>query len=265
MAKDDSAYEAYLEEVRSKLKTEDQKAHFEALVSDVGREFFGGHLRESDYYRKLNQYHADKEELKQKEAEWLAWYEENAPRQQTLVAERDALKQRLEAMKDAAGVDLDDPAKPERKPVVEQDDSAMRKEIDALKGQVSFFDKALPRLLKDFGQVTNKIVKEDWSIDAGTVLDTALAKGVDLQTAFNELTAEERDKRAAANIEKIKKDAKEEGRREALKQGPAPDRLKPSGPTIFDTLKKPPTNASDRIGNAVNAWVEASNGGSIGS
>lgn len=261
MAKDNSTYEAYLEEVRSKLP-EDKKEAFEQLVgTDVGKELFGGHLREADYYRRLNEMHAEKEALKEKEAEWGTWYQDNVSKQERMIAERDALKARLDGLRDAAGLEGDDPTTPPRKAPVEQDDS-VKKEIETLKTQLGFMDKALPRLMKDYGQVNYDIVKGNWNLNPGDVLDLALSKGVDLQSAFSELTAKERDERAKAEREKLIKDSREEGRREALKQTPSPDRLRPSGPTIVDSLQdKKIADPRNRIDGAVSAWLDGINDG----
>lgn len=258
MAKDNSDYDAYVAEVESTLTTDQEKEAFKVLTSGaVGKTVFGGHLREKEFYRRLNAMHDEKEDLTKREQEWQQWYQDNAPKTERLAAERDALKAQLDKMKETIGLDDDGSTRPEVSKV-EVDDS-VKKEIARLQTQVAFFDKALPQLLKDMGQINNKIVKENWDVDAGAVLDHALSKSVDLHTAFKELTADEADKRAKTREEQLIAKAKEEGRREALKQVPSPDHLRPSGPTIVDSLRgtPKPTSTQDRISGAVSEWVES--------
>lgn len=263
MAKDKATYDDWVNEVKSKLPNE-LKEHFDAIANHTaGQTVFGGYQTEKEFYRRLNDLKDQERALEQKEAEWQTWFQGEAPKNERLIAERDALKVQLDRLKEAAGLGDEDSPDPK---VVMPD--KFREEIDGLKQQLQFLDQALPKLLKDHGEVLDKVIKEKWDVKPGDVIDLALSKRVALTDAFNELTAPQRVEREKAELERIKTEAREEGRREALKKVSTPDNLRPNGPTIIDNLTekgKLETDSRARVSGAVSDWLEQVNSGKVAS
>lgn len=264
MAKDTATYEKWVQEVAGKLP-EDQKVAFAAITgTDVGKEIFGGYQREADYYKRLNQLAEEKKEAEAKQAQWLDWYDGARTDYTAAVADREALmaeRDRLKAI--AMGVSDTKPDSPpaEKTPDVNK---AYKDQMDAIQKQLAYMDRALPILLADLSDVTAKVTREKWDVAPKAILSHALSKGVDLNSAFNELTSEERGKRFETDQAKLIKEAEDRGRREAMTSGRTPDNLRPGGPNIIETLRgSKPTDVRDRQSAAVSDWVEALNAGTV--
>ncbi len=267
--KEDALFQAWLEDVKERIENDpDLEEKFDAFVSHpVGKEVFRGHLREADYHRKAQaladerrMVEAEKEQLNSRAAELEAWYEQNAPINERLRQERDELRERLSSASD----DDDDPV------VGRGRESAMdestKKEIEALRSKLAEteawakqVDVGVPALMGGFLEVAVRSVKEGYDIKPRELMEYAMKKRIDPETAYAEITADERMKRAEADMEKRLEKAKEEGRREALKsQIASPDRLRTSSPAIWQqAFGAKPQERSGRLDAAVEAFMDA--------
>lgn len=212
MSKEDVAYAEWLEEIGGALP-EELKPHIEALAAhEGGRQLFRGHLRTKTFHQRLNQLNDAKASFEREVA--------------SVAAERDQLAAQLAEMMANGG--YDNGMKPEDLEKVLN--SRVEAAVKPLQEKIQRMDQNLPSFLTEFAEVTGKIAKEGWGVSPKQVFDYTAARGVDFETALLELTADERKKREEERIEKIRKDAREEGRREALANS-SPDHLRPAGPT----------------------------------
>ena len=263
--KTEAEYQKWIEEVKGKLPDDTLKAAFDTITGhEVGKEVFGGYQREADYYRRLNDVAAEKSQLEKEKQSWSKWFEEESPKNQVLIAERDTLAKQVSALK--AAVMGEEPntmptnfASPTPPNGGSADTAALRAEIDVLREQLKVLpviDKALPRLMADAMDLTYKITSEKWKVSPKQVLDHALTRGTDITSAFNELTSEERETRSKEDLAKQIKEAEDRGRRDALKAR-TPDQLTMNGPSILDNIRaKAPVDARARVADAVSAYVD---------
>lgn len=252
-------YRAWVKEVEESL-AEDQKAHFQALVnSEAGQKVFGGHLREKDYYTRLNEHTAAVKEFEATKEQMYAWYNSEAPKVERTFKEKQALEQRLqEYERQLAEQGFIDPA------VVPQTarDAVKREELEAIRQEnqrrLQMFDQALPQLLGDIGDVMYKSISEGYKVNPKDVIKYALENKVDPNRAFEELTADERRSREEKRLKEELQKAREEGRREAMSKFPTPDMHRPSGPSVVDSLQDPNFKAPsqrDRVNEAVKEFL----------
>lgn len=231
-AKEDAAYAEWIKDFKAYLPDE-LKPNFEALTAhDAGREVFRGNLRREDYNRRVNEVQAEKQRLQ-------GWFQEEAPKNARLLAEQEELAKKLEAYeRTLSELGLEDT--PSRKADTVSTSVAKKEEMEELKKELDkklqMFDQALPRLLGDLSTVIQKSVKENYNIDPREVLNYAAENQINPIQAFETLTKVEREGRAVAASKLQEEKWKEEGRREALSKLPNPDRIRPSGPSIIDTL-----------------------------
>ncbi len=261
MGKKDEQYKAWVAEVESNLD-EAQKANFRAIVdSPAGEKVFAGHLREADYYRRLNEQNAEQRKLEQERAQLYQWYEAEAPKNQKLIQERENLARELENTRKKAlefGLEDDDLGTPKA-----VRDAVQREELEKVKEEwakkYQLFDKALPHLLGNLSDIAYKSMKENMDVSPSQVIKYSMDNNVDPVRAYDALTYEERERRATKAREEELTKAREQGRREALSKFPSPDNIRPNGPSIIDTLRAgatAPSTSRDRVSAAVAEFME---------
>lgn len=256
--KEDEAFKAWGVELEGELESaEDKKALAEWLALPIAREVFRGTIGEKELYRRMNQLDQDKKEVEALKAELAQWYEEEAPKNASLIQERDRLKAELEALgsggpppAEGSGIKLS------------AEDLA---EIKAKAQKVETLDKLLPAVLGDLGRVVKDSVKNDFDVDPGEVIKLSLQKGVAPWQAYLDLTSEERQKRSEAAREDERKKWFEEGRRAGMTN--SPDHFQPSGPSVVDLLRemnkgaaaggRDPLSQTDRVSAALQALQDS--------
>lgn len=277
--KTEAEYKAWLEEVRSKLPV-GMKGKFDELVSDeeVGFNIFGGHLREADYYRKLNEMQEAQKEVEQNRQflngavlkfkadveEVKNWWETESVKNENLVNENDALKAQIHATRQKLQEYGLEDAAPVAPPAAgnSNENARLREELLQLKRYVIGMDRAVPQVLRQSLKTVVSGIKEGYDFDPDQLFDYTQQNGVDLPTAFERLTAEQRTARAAKAQEDAIAKAREEGRREALARAGSPDMIRPTGPgrTIEDMKNVKPTSPMERINQAVQAFYDQDQG-----
>ena len=107
-------------------------------------------------------------------------------------------------------------------------------------------------------------IKNNFDIDPREVIQLSLQQGIEPWRAYQNLTADERQKRAEADHETERKKWFEEGRRAALTN--SPDHIQPSGPSVVDYIQSlnkavdkggvAPMERADRVGAALKELME---------
>ncbi len=263
-AKTEAEYQEWVKEVAAKVPDE-QKAAFDSFMTgSIGMELFGGHLRQSEFHRRLTEVHTEKQALEAQRASFAQdvssmdeWFQAESPKNQRLVAERDKLRAEAESMRERL-VELGlEEAAPKVKPARVADEPDVRREIQALQQRIAMMDQALPAMLADYGTVMKSALKDDLEFDPKQLIALSMEKSVPLPQAMEMLTAKERGERAQKANEAAIEKAREEGRREALSQRGSPDYMKRSGPTVLDAIKEgKPSNSQDRVDASVQMYYD---------
>jgi hypothetical protein len=266
--KEDAAFQDWVESLKGRVSEQ----AFKAITEDEGaKEVFRGHLREDEFHRRLTeldlakkQLAAEQEALRQEQGslelnkeKWQSWYVEASGDFEKLSSENEELKKRLETQPQVSGA-------PQGGNAVDQASEkkleALAHELEMSKSRLEAVNKTLPRLLGDFGDVLAKATKEGWKVQPKELLNTALTRGIDMDTAFYELTSQERAQREEAALQQIEKDAYERGKREAQSSAP-PDSFRGAVPGTIDHLRKTSTaTGPERVANAVKAYMEMQQG-----
>lgn len=186
------------------------------------------------------------------------WYESEEPIREALIKERDELrKQAAEKPKDGAGAG--DP--PNQFTGVSPEEFAL---IRAKAQKVDAMDKLLPKVLGDLGAVLQDATEQGFKVDPREVMHVAVKEGIEPYRAYEVLTADQREARAAETEKEQQKHWFEEGRRAAL-SGDAPDHIPPTSPSMYDILSTPeptdgnasvPKTSGARVNEAVAAFRE---------
>lgn len=260
-AKTEAEYQEWIKEVSAKVPDE-HKGAFEAITNSVGMDLFGGHLRQSEFHRRLNELHQEKAELAAQQAEYEArvnsmdaWYQDEAPKNQRLIAERDKLRAEVEASRErlaALGLE-EEPTKVTA--ARRSDEGGLSQEIQALKAHIVAMDRALPQMLADYGTTLRDGLKNGYEFDPRQLIAVSMERSVPIQQAYEMVTFEERQKRFEKEREEAIEKAREDGRREALSQRGSPEYMKRSGPSILDTISKPQTQR-ERVEGAVAEYLQ---------
>lgn len=254
MSKEDIAFQEWARDFEGKLP-EDLRENFRTITThDAGKEMFRAVERREDYNRRVNEVQAEKKRLEK-------WFNDEAPKNAMLAAQNAEYQEKLLAYEQTLkelGLDQATPAgSASSKPSV-----AKREEIEDLRKELADFkqlvDRGLPKLVGDLFVVTQKTVKEGYSVDPRDVLSYAAERQLDPVTAFENLTAGERQKRAEAAQKALEEKWKEEGRREALSKLPSPTYIRPSGPSVIDSLnnKDFASDSRTRVNDAVKDFLE---------
>lgn len=226
--KEDAAFQAWVEELEEKVEPEEKEAFAAWVQTKSAREAYRGYLREQDYHRKQSVIDQEKERLEGIREQLEAWYEEEAPKNEALLKERDELRAQLETL----GSGGPPPAKETPGVKISAQDL---EEIRSKAQKAEVLDKLLPAVLGDMSMVLKDSIKNGFDVDPREVIKLSLQQGIEPYRAYEVLTADERAKRYEAAQEAEKKKWFEEGRRSAMTN--SPDHLQPSGPTVIDYLK----------------------------
>ncbi len=255
-AKEDRAFQAWVDELSKQVEPEEKEAFSAWVDTKSARESYRGYLREQEFHRKYNEVQQQSKELEELKQEVAAWYEEEAPKNEARLKERDELKRQLTEL----GLDGPPPAQATPGPGISPDELASLK---AKADKVEALDRLIPAVLADMSAVLKDSIKNNFDIDPREVIQLSLRQGIEPYRAYEVLTATERQSRYEAEQEAQRKKWFDEGRRSALTNN-SPDHLQPSGPSVVDylqTLNKEaakPVERADRVSAALKEFVDGS-------
>lgn len=259
--KTEAEYQEWVKEVSAKVP-EEHKANFDALIgTPFGTELFEGSLRTKEFHRRMNEVHDEKTALAAQRQAFAQdvnsmdqWFQEEAPKNQRLLAERDKLRAEATAARERlAELGLEEEA-PKVRSARSSDEDGLQKEIQGLKQRLAMMDQALPSMLGDLGLSLRQAQKDGFDVDPRQMIALSMEKSVPLPQAYDMLTYEKRQERDSKEREEAIAKAREEGKREALSQRGSPDYMKPAGPSILDAIAKPMSSV-ERIDAAVNTYL----------
>jgi hypothetical protein len=274
--KTEAQYKKWLEEVKSSLP-ETKRGHFEALADDEGGfKIFEGYLGGKEFDRVRNEVEkemkavqADRALLTQAVESFVndvkyvdQWYKTEQPKNQQLAEQYSALASQYQiARQKLIELGLEDATNSNTSTISPTSGAVpdgLAAEIKAIKERLAKQDQAVPRVIADMGAVLREAAKEGFDVDTDAVMAHSSRRGVDLRTAYRELTQEQREAKAETMLEKKLEEAREEGRRSALSKFPSPERLRPSGPSVFDHLNasNAPVERNSRVNEAVKEFID---------
>ncbi len=235
-AEEDAKYAAWKAEVAKGFTTDEDKAAFERIsASQVAREqFFRGTIRQDEFHRRLNEINTEKgtlaqqrQALEEEAAKVVDWYKSEAPKNEVLLKTKANLEAQLAAYQNALIERGVDPSNFTQQQTPAQQRAAASgtdaQQVIELQRQIALMNQQLPLIIADVAQVNHQIVKEGWDVDPATVLQYSIQRGVRATDALAQLTADQRQKRDAENLEKRLAAAREEGKRELMAAHPTSD------------------------------------------
>ena len=248
-------FQVWKDKIASEGSEEEQAAFAKFIEGSVGKQLIKGSLMMDEFHRRMNDLHqqklaldADEVSLSNRVSEIDKWYEINKPVNDKLKQEKSRLAGELEEARQQLE-ELGLAVQGERKRGAPVSDE-LREEFETLKREKKSLEDQVMRMDNNFPQVVGTLLDVTWrgmldgykDVSPKDVLQHAIKKGIDPYAAYDELTAPERQRREKdaydKEIEKIRKEAREEGRREVLKSSIAsPDRLRSSTP-FFEQVNK---------------------------
>ena len=253
--KDKETYEAWKQEILGKVTDDQRQALGSVLGSPVGEEFFGGYLREKDYYTRLNRLAEEKAEKAEELNRMHQWYQQAKPQYDEMAARAaQAEKQKADLEEKFRSIGLSEGEASQRA------SQKYDQEIEQLKRQLQFVDQAAPALTTKMAKMAFKAFKEGYDFDPDAILATAQRHGVPLEQAFDLTTEQVRREREAKRQQEALDAAREAGRKEALTNMGTPDAPRPRGKyssPLFSHLDTKPGNPSMALRDeAVKAFYE---------
>lgn len=234
--KEDAERAAWLADVKKDFASDpDALAALDRVFSHpaANERFYRGTLRQQEFHRRLNEVNDEKTRLQRAKAEveeasgqMLQWYQQEAPKNEALMKHREVLEREKAALEAALLARGEEPRKLLSQPqqaAAASVDQALQQKIEHLEQQLAGMNNALPLVLRDTLSMVDQIRRENWEIDPGAVLDYSLQRGVRAGDALAALTADQRQKRLDAEIEKRVAAAKEEAKRELMAAHPTSD------------------------------------------
>jgi hypothetical protein len=250
--KEDEDFAQWLDTVLQEYPESDREAARNLLEKPVAREhFYRGAIRADDYYRRLNKLEEDRQELEAARDDIASWYLEESPKQEALIAERDALKKQLDELgaggpPPAAGI-----------PGFSVEDLAA---IKAKAEKIEALDKIMPVVMVQMTKVLEDKLANGYDVDTAEVMRLSMQQGVDPYKAYEYLTADQRKKQYETAREEEKKKWIDEGRRQAITaRNGSPDQLPNAGPTVLDILRRkdtPESTQQSRVNEVMQAFLE---------
>jgi hypothetical protein len=257
-------FDAWLEDTKKGLETDEQQKALDLLVSSekVKNNIFGGYLRESDYYRKVNDFNEAKVRLDTEESafkaqkeQWTSWYQDAQTEYSQALKDKEELERKLkyETIEDEPTGKVDSRFKTELE--------ELRKKVEIAESRTNVLDQSSTRLIVDMTKIMADAMKNGYSVDPDDVMNYSINNKVDPYSAYERITRDERLERFEADEKKKLAAAREEGYKEAMqKTGSSPDRLPRGGPSTleFFTGSTPVNlgNQNDRLAAASQAYLK---------
>lgn len=191
----------------------------------VREHFYRGTLRQDEFHRRLNETQSEKQKAAEARAaaeqivqQSQEWYAMSRPEYERAVKKAEVL---AKLVQDAGLIGEGQPAANDGgRQVSEQ---APNGEVEQLRAIVAGISQGLPNYMRDFGVVTDDLRRNNWSTSMQDVQAYSTTRGVSLQQALNDLTAEERQKRAEEAVQKQIEAGVQEKLRERMASLPTPD------------------------------------------
>lgn len=244
-----ATFDAWVEDTQKRLKSDEQKKALEVLLADeaVKDSVFGGHLREQDYYKRMNEFNVSKQELydeSQKFAstqkEWREWREQAQEQLDEALREKAELERRIQY--GDVTEEGTNPTASKVTPQMRAEMEELRKEVELANSRTEALDTGSTRLIIDMANIMRKSFKSGIDVDPAAIVQYQIDNKCDPMTAFDALTHDERMSNWQKEQEKRLQDAREEGRKEERqKSGHAPDYIPKGGPSTVEFFT---TNAS---------------------
>lgn len=241
---EDAAYKAWLEDLKEdieKFEDPEDRAAAERLMKNetFGKRVAKGVVGSKELYRRFNEVNEEKLKLKEEHSTWSAWRDEVNTKFQQALNENASLKEELERRAQLAEeFGLDDEARDLRrqKKAVDADS---QKELRELKAQLETMDKGyreelsklangVPGFVAAALKTSKRLAKEGFEVEDDDAISLAMAKGVPVESAYEELIKDQREKKNKADLEKRLAEAREAGRQEALTARSDPEKSRPS-------------------------------------
>lgn len=255
--KEDRLFNEWVEGLIKEVGEDEREDVKKWAALPIAREVYRGTLAQEKLYTELNKINAERQEIAAREAELAEWFESEKPKNEKLLAERDALRAQL------AELGSGGPPPSEQTGVqLSPEDLAA---IKATQQKLEHLDKLLPAVIGDVARIVKDSVENKFEIDPREAVKLSIQKGTDPWSAYLAITQEERQKREEASREAERKKWYEEGRRSVTTN--SPDHLQPSGPSVVDYLNslnkaagsegaRAPMAAGDRVSAALAALQE---------
>jgi hypothetical protein len=235
---EDEKFQKWIEERGAELPVEKQEAWRAIAETDWAKEeLFRGTIRADKLYTELNKLNAEREKL-------YEWYEEEAPKNEALIAERDILRAQVEEF------GSDNPPAAGASSV----SAEVLADLKAKADMAGDLNRMLPVVLADSLAIVQDASKNGFEYDPQEVMRVSLQKGTTPFKAYEFLTQDQRKLRYDAEREAERKKWVEEGRRQAISaSNGSPDHIPASGPSVIDMLRKdnPEVTPQDRVRKAL--------------
>lgn len=254
---EDDAFAAWQANFAKEFESDpDAKAAWETLsgkAPDKVREhFYRGTLRQEDYHRRLNDVHTEKQQAAAVKAQAEALVKQNEDWWKLSKPEYDkAVKQKQVALALLAEHGLvgegnqGDGGRPPaegRQQMSGQNDE----EFQRLKATLDGIAIGLPNYMQDFAAVNDELRRNNWSVGLRDVQAYSSTRGVSLQQALVDLTADERQKRQEDDIAKKIAAGVEEETRKRMASLPTPDYVRAAPRQSFTDMQKEMDALGDR-------------------
>jgi hypothetical protein len=238
-----ATYDAWLEDTQKRLKSDEQKKALEVLLGDeaVKESVFGGHLREQDYYKKVNEFNASKQELADEaqklaanQKEWREWRESAQEQLDEALREKAELERRMQ-YGDVSEDDTNPTAVSKVTPQMRAEFEELRKEVELANKRTELLDSGSTRLIVDMAQIMRESFKSGIDVDPAAIVQYQIDNKCDPRTAFDALTRDERAANWQKEQEKRLQEARDEGYKKAKQEsGHAPDYIPRGGPSTVE-------------------------------
>lgn len=268
-----ATFDSWYEDVKSRAEKAGKAKELETLLGDEGLKegIFGGYLREQDYYKKVNEFNTSKQELAEKaeqlaanQKEWREWREAAQEQLDEALREKAELERKVKY-----GANEDDSTNPtasKATPQMRAELEELRKEVELANKRTEILDSGSTRLIVDMAKIMRESAKSGIDVDPAAVVQYQIDNKVDIMTAFDALTRDERVSRWEKEQEKRLQDARDEGYKKAKAEDGLPaDRVPRGGPSTveFFTTAANLGKDSDRLKAASDLFYKLKDDGTL--
>lgn len=246
---EDDAFASWKAELAKEFESDpDAKAAWDTITAKatdkVKERFYRGTLRQDEFHRRLNEVNTEKQQAQElrSQAELIVqqsqeWYAMSKPEYEKAVKAKEvalALLTQHGLLGEGAGASGQPADNSGGRQVSERNE-----EVEQLKAQLAGISRGLPNFMRDFAAVQTDIYRNGWKVDPTAVMDYSSTRGVTLQQALGDLTADERKARVDEDIQKRIKEGVEEEKRKLMASYPTPDYAR-GGPraSLADQMKQ---------------------------
>jgi hypothetical protein len=261
---EDAGFSKWLNELKGTVEDESVKTSIDNLLQNEKAKNFikSGYMAHQDYTQKTQELARNRQAMEDRVAKLQQWFETESPKNTMLASQLAAREQELAALQEKIELLGSEESKGDSSMSDNNFDPekfVRREDYDQLASTVKAFDQNALAFNLDLAEVQNRMRKEGFDLPIKNVYAYSAQNKVDLVTAYEDLTAKDRQSQYEQFLAAKLQEARDEGYKSALSKHNLPDSAGNDAPLVTQ-IAEGLNDPAKRKAAALRAFMDAKTG-----